>query len=183
MIATTMIETSMITTPRLILREWCDADLADLAAMNADPQVMRYFGKTMTVAESADMLDRLRGWSTDYGVTFWRVSRAADDGFLGMAGLKPLTVPWPVASDFEIGWRFAQPAWGHGYASEAAAAAMASGLQRWPRIIAMTVAANRPSWRVMERIGMARTPALDFDHPMLAVDHELRPHIVYTKTA
>lgn len=173
----------MIATQRLTLRGWTPADLDDLAALNADPLVMRYFTATRSREESAVQLGRLRGWEDTRGVTFWRVARADDDRFLGIAGLKPLTVPWPAADDWEIGWSFMPHAWGHGYATEAAAAALAIGLARAPRVIAMTIQANAPSWRVMERLGMIRAPELDFDHPEVPEGHPQRPHIVYAATA
>ncbi|QMW23817.1 GNAT family N-acetyltransferase [Sandaracinobacteroides saxicola] len=170
-----------IETERLVLRSWQDADLDDLVALNGDPEVMRFFGFTMSREASAIMRGRLQGWDDALGVTFWRVGLREDDRFLGIAGLKPLTVPWPEPHDVEIGWRFARHAWGQGHASEAAAAALAVGLARWPRVMAQTNFANRASWRVMERIGMTRAETLDFDHPNYAEGHPLRPHIVYVK--
>ncbi|HLP26171.1 MAG TPA: GNAT family N-acetyltransferase, partial [Acidobacteriota bacterium] len=44
-----------------------------------------------------------------------------------------------------------------------------------------TVLANERSWRVMERLGFARDPAEDFDHPRLPEGHPLRRHILYRK--
>ena len=43
----------------------------------------------------------------------------------------------------------------------------------------MTVPANARSRRVLERIGMTRDPADDFDHPRLAADDPLRRHLLY----
>ena len=43
---------SDLATSRLKLRQWRDADLAPFAALNADPEVMRYFPATMTQAQS-----------------------------------------------------------------------------------------------------------------------------------
>jgi hypothetical protein len=40
-------------------------------------------------------------------------------------------------------------------------------------------AANRRSWQVMERLGMTRDPADDFDHPRLSEGHPLRRHLLY----
>ena len=48
-----------------------------------------------------------------------------------------------------------------------------------PRIVSLTVPANVRSWRVMERIGMARRPDLDFGHPLFPEGHPLHRHVVY----
>jgi RimJ/RimL family protein N-acetyltransferase len=67
----------------------------------------------------------------------------------------------------EIGWRLARSAWGHGYATEAALASLAFGFQvlALPEILAVTTAGNLRSQAVMQRIGMTRDPAEDFDNP------------------
>jgi len=88
-------------------------------------------------------------------------------------------------SDFtpcvEVGWRLAVEAWGHGYATEAARAALAFGFESrgLEEILSWTVPANVRSRAVMERIGMTRDPADDFDHPNIAVGSPLRRHVLY----
>jgi RimJ/RimL family protein N-acetyltransferase len=84
----------------------------------------------------------------------------------------------------EIGWRLAHEHWGRGYATEAALAALDFGFQRLglAEIVSFTVPANRRSRGVMERIGMTRTPADDFDHPYLPDGHPLRRHVLYRAT-
>jgi RimJ/RimL family protein N-acetyltransferase len=80
----------------------------------------------------------------------------------------------------EIAWRLARPYWGRGYASEAARAALNHGFGELglEQIIAVTVPANQRSRRVMERLGMARDPAEDFDHPNVP-EGPLRRHVLY----
>ena len=43
----------------------------------------------------------------------------------------------------------------------------------------MTSRGNTRSQRVMEKVGMARDPADDFDHPNVPVDHPIRRHVLY----
>ncbi len=50
---------------------------------------------------------------------------------------------------------------------------------RLPEVVAFTTPPNRRSWGLMERLGMRRDPAEDFDHPLLAADHPMRRHILY----
>lgn len=171
----------MIETERLILRHWKKRDRAPFAAMNADAHVMRFFPSVLSADESNDNRERMERWDRDTGISFWPAIRKADGAFMGICGLKPLTVAWPEPTDIEIGWRFASAFWGQGYAREAAQACLALGLDRHPRVIAMTVPANSPSWGLMRRLGMVRAPDLDFDHPNVPDGHPLQRHIVHVK--
>lgn len=173
----------MMETERLILPEWRPEHRAPLVALNADPENMRYFERVLTAADTDRWLERAARWNAERGFTFWPVIRKSDGVLLGITGLKPLTVPWVNDTDIEIGWRFDKAFWGQGYARESAAAVLDHGLSIAPRVIAMTVEANAPSWGLMRRLGMRREPALDLEHPDLPVGHPLRPHIVYVKDA
>jgi RimJ/RimL family protein N-acetyltransferase len=80
----------------------------------------------------------------------------------------------------ETGWRLARDAWGHGYATEAARAAVDHGFDRLglTEILAIAVAGNERSFAVMRRLGMTPVPSLDFDDPH-APDARLRSCVVY----
>jgi hypothetical protein len=80
----------------------------------------------------------------------------------------PFALPFAPAVD--AAWRLARAYWGKGYAEEAARVAIEDGLGRLglAEIVAFTVPANRRSWQLMERLGMTRDPAEDFDHPRFA---------------
>lgn len=169
----------MIETARLILRPWRDDDRAPFAAMGADPEVMQHLGPIMDRAGSDAVVDRLIAMQTVLGHTFWAVERRDTGAFIGFCGLKmaPLGIAGLSGSP-EIGWRLARSAWGQGFASEAAQASLDWGWSKgFARIVSMTVPANTRSQAVMQRIGMQRRPDLDFDHPLLAADNPLRPHI------
>jgi RimJ/RimL family protein N-acetyltransferase len=172
--------TPKLTTERLLLRGFRDADREPLAAMNGDPEVMEHFPATLTRAESDALLDRIVArWASD-GHDLWAVERLADRAFLGFTGLARLA--WlPAADRPEIGWRFVRSAWGHGYATEAARAALRFGFEvvRVPEIVSVTTVGNVRSRAVMERIGMTRDPADDFLHPNIPPGHRLRPHVMY----
>lgn len=171
----------MIETDRLILRSWRDDELPILAGWHADPRVMLHFGRTRTLQDVAERLELMRDWERTRGFTFWAVERRSDGVVVGNCGLKPLTVPWPVPTDIEIGWMLAHDAWGQGYAAEAAAAALAEGRRLAPRVVAIIAPANRASVRVAEKIGMRRAPALDFDHPELPEGSPHRHHVVFAR--
>jgi RimJ/RimL family protein N-acetyltransferase len=149
--------------------------------MNADPEVMRHFPRPLEAPESDAMLESLTPpWERD-GIGGWIVERAEDGAFLGVTGFSRPSFDPPFLPDIEIGWRYARSSWGHGYATEAAEAALRFGFDtvRLDEIVSFTVPANERSWRVMERLGMHRDPADDFDHPRLPEGHHLRRHVLY----
>lgn len=84
----------------------------------------------------------------------------------------------------EVGWRLARSAWGHGYATEAARAALAFGFTTvgLEEIVSITSRSNAPSRAVMRRLGMTYDPGDDFDYPLLPEGHPLRPSVVYRLT-
>lgn len=172
----------ILATPRLVLAPWTEQDLAPFAALNADPEVMRYFPKTMSTEESDALVDRLRGMWTEHGYGFSAVRRREDDAFIGMVGIQKVLNPaYPFAPAVEVGWRLAKAYWRQGYASEAARAALAHGFDvlGLAEIVAFTATSNLPSQAVMASLGMTRDPSDDFQHPLLPEDHPLRLHVLY----
>jgi RimJ/RimL family protein N-acetyltransferase len=172
------------TTERLVLRDWCEDD-ADrfYAVMNHEP-VMRWLGGVQTPEEWRAAYDRIVGFTRDFGHTLWIVERKADGELLGFCGLKRVNAPGASCpGDFEIGWRLREDAWGQGYAKEAAIASLDLAFTRFaaPHVVALTVAGNRGSWGLMERLGMTRRPDLDYVDPRFGP--ELNPTIVYSIAA
>lgn len=172
----------LIETDRLILRNWTAADLAPFARMNADAKVMRHFPALMTEAQTHELMAQLKAHIDERGFGGFAVERRDTGVTIGMCGCKTISFPHSFPSDIEIGWRFDPAHWGHGFATEAAAAALRQAFQRTgvDQIMAFTVLANRASWRVMERLSMTRRADLDFDHPRVPESSPLCPHIVYS---
>jgi len=168
-------------TERLLLREWRDADRAPFAAMNADPRVMEHFPKPLTREESDAFVDRAADRWAAGGFWIWVVTRRADQSFLGSLGLAAPMFEAHFTPCVEVGWRLAVEAWGQGYATEAARAALRFGFEDLDlaEIVSFTVPANTRSRAVMERLGMTRDPADDFDHPRLPEGHPLRRHVLF----
>ena len=170
-----------IQTERLTLRSFTEADREPFAAMNADPEVMRHFPEPLDRAMSDALVDRiLDGWG-ERGLGLWAVERREDGAFLGFVGLSTPTFDAHFTPAVEIGWRLARDAWGHGYATEAARAGVAYGFETLglEEIVSFTTKDNVRSRGVMERLGMTRDPADDFDHPGLPAGHPLRRHVLY----
>lgn len=168
-------------TPRLLLRPWRDTDLPAYAALNADPEVRRWFPGTLTRAQSDDEAARLRNHIEAHGFGFWAVEVPGVAPFVGAVGLKHVHFVAPFTPAVEAGWRLAREHWGKGYAAEAARAALAHGFGPLGlvEIVAFAVPGNLASRRVMERIGMRHDPAGDFDHPALPEGHPFRRHVLY----
>lgn len=170
-----------ITTERLVLRRWREEDREPFAVLNADPEVMRYFPRPLTAEESDGFIERVEARFESLGIGSWAVERREDGRFLGFTGLSPATFEAAFTPAIEVGWRFARSAWGHGYATEAGRAALRFGfdVRHLERILSWTSVLNAPSIAVMERLGMHRDPADDFDHPLIAPGDPLRPHVLY----
>lgn len=166
-------------TARLVLRPWRDSDLAPWAAMNADPEVREHLGAPLTRAQSDASVARFRADFDRRGYGWWAVEVRATGEFIGFAGLDDVDEGMPFTG-VEIGWRLARPAWGHGYATEAALAVLAHGFGALglAEILAVTTAANLRSQAVMRRIGMTRDPAGDFDDPGRPAG-PLRPNVLH----
>jgi ribosomal-protein-alanine N-acetyltransferase len=171
----------ILTTARLRLRQWREEDLAPFAALNADPQVMEFFPKVLTRAESDVVAGRIRNHFARHGFGLWAVEAPGAADFVGFVGLAVPSFEAHFTPCVEIGWRLAREHWGHGYATEAATAALAFGFgdRALEEIVAFTVPANIPSRRVMGRLGMRRLPSDDFEHPAIADGHPLRSHVLY----
>lgn len=173
-----------LTTPRLRLRPWRDADLAEFARMNADPRVMEFFPKALTPEESDAMAGRIRARLETQGWGLWAVEIAGGAPFVGYVGLAAPLFAAPFMPCVEIGWRLAAEHWGRGYATEGARAALGFGFNQLglAEIVSFTTTANARSRRLMERLGLRHAPAEDFDHPNIPAGHPVRPHVLYRLT-
>ena len=160
-----MIDTPVIETGRLLLRNWRDGDAEPFIEHTNRPAVMRWLGGVKTAEELRQTIARLTAWQEERGFTLWAVERKQDGAMLGFCGLKIANdAGSPVEGEYEIAWRLREDVWGMGYAKEAATASLdfAFGTLRAERVVALTVEGNSPSWGLMKRLGMIRRPDLDY---------------------
>ncbi|MEJ7735166.1 MAG: GNAT family N-acetyltransferase [Polyangiaceae bacterium] len=168
-------------TERLLMRSLADTDLDEFVRMNADPRVMEHFPSCLTRAESEAAMVRWRRAAAEHGVELCAVEVPGVTRFAGVLGLAMPSFPAHFTPCVEVGWRLLAEHQGRGYATEGALAALHVGFERMglEEIVAMTIPRNRASWRVMEKLGMLRDPADDFEHPMVTPGSPIRPHILY----
>ncbi|HEX4061560.1 MAG TPA: GNAT family N-acetyltransferase [Streptosporangiaceae bacterium] len=170
-----------IHTPRLLMRRWRDGDREPYAAMNADPEVTRFFPNSLTREGSDAHIDKMEALFDRQGFGLWALEVAGTGDFIGFTGLNPMPDDVPGAGGMEVGWRLIQRAWHQGYATEAGAAAVnvafnGIGLDE---IWSMTAVLNEPSQAVMKRLGL--TLYTHFEHPRVPDGHPLQPHVAFRR--
>ncbi len=175
---------AVIRTERLLLRAWTADDREPFAQMNADPRVMEFFPAVLDRAGSDALADRAEAHIARHGWGLWALEVTAGEHRGRFAGFTGLAVPaWeaPFTPCVEIGWRLPAWAWGHGYASEAARAALRFAFTELalPEVVSFTAVPNARSQAVMRRIGMTRDPSGDFDHPGVPDGHPLERTVLY----
>lgn len=170
-----------IRTKRLILRNWEDRDRAFFHRINSDDIVMAFYDIRRGRAEADAMMDRLRADVAARGYGFCAAEHAETGETVGFIGISPVEIPpYLPAGTTEIGWRLAPEHWGKGYVAEAAGAWLdfAFDTLDLAEVVAFAVWNNVRSTRVMERLGMRRDAACDFDHPRV-VEPRLKRHVLY----
>ena len=168
-----------VRTDRLLLRRWRSADLEPFAHLTADAEVMRFFPAPLDREQSDDLAARADALFDVHGYGLWALERLDTGAFIGFTGLAPMPEGIPGAGGVEVGWRLAPSAWGLGFATEAATAALRFGFDTvgLAEVNSITAVVNIRSRRVMERLGMQ--PVEEFDHPRLAPDSPLCRHVRY----
>jgi RimJ/RimL family protein N-acetyltransferase len=154
-------------TDRLRLRPWAPHDADALYALFADPEVMRGLGRdAISAPEQARELieDGIRGWTTDGIGPFVIETAAPNRQLVGQAGLMIFETrgwtpsSWSAAGRYaqpELGWALLRAFWGHGYATEAAAAIRdwAHRCRSVDRLVSLISPDNDRSQRVARRLG------------------------------
>lgn len=148
----------IIETPRLVLREFVEADAADMFDLNNDPLVIRYTGDPPFASVEATKIF-IRQYTHYKTAGYGRWTTLLKDPqnrhpltYLGWCGLN-----YNVATDeTDLGFRFAQKYWNNGFATEAARACLDYGFDtlHLKKIIGRAMKENTASIHVLEKIGM-----------------------------
>ncbi|MEU7282502.1 GNAT family N-acetyltransferase [Streptomyces sp. NPDC045431] len=167
-----------ILTPRLLLRRFTGDDLAPMAEINADPEVMRWIGdgSVQDLEQTAESIERWEEEWDDEGFGLFAVELLGSGELIGFSGLSvPEFLP-ELRHEVEISWRIGRPFWGQGYASEAAHAVLEFALQDrgLDRVVAIAHISNTASQNVMRKLGMV--PERDTTDPRFGLP--LRVHAI-----
>lgn len=176
-----MTQISTLETPRLLLRPWRAADREPFARMNRDPRVMEFFPAPLNSEESNALIDRAEAHFALHGFGPFAAELRGTGEFIGFVGLSVPAFQAAFTPCVEIGWRLAAEHWGRGLATEGAREILDQAFTTLAlsELVSFTVPANLRSRRVMEKLGMTRNPADDFDHPKIPAGHSLRRHVLY----
>jgi RimJ/RimL family protein N-acetyltransferase len=170
-----------ITTPRLGLRNWQSADEEPFIEMCRDPEVMKYFPALSTPEETRTLIDRLTKHFNEHRFTYFAVDRLDTSEFIGFTGLLNQTWESEFTPCVDMGWRLKRAAWGKGYATEAAQAAMDAGFTTFglKEIFAFAAKGNTASEQVMQKLGMSFQG--NFVHPKVKNDPNIPYCFAYKK--
>lgn len=150
-------------TPRLILRPWSDADFSALAAIHADPDVMRYIGhgRPRGLEKVRESLARNIEGQNRCGYCMWAIVHKDDSQLAGSCGLRD----FPDGA-VETGWLLARKYWGQGLATEAARRAQQHAFETLGirRLCAIAHPPNLASRRIMEKLGMHYVKNMEYDN-------------------
>ncbi|MET9418134.1 GNAT family N-acetyltransferase [Streptomyces klenkii] len=147
-------------TPRLTLRRWHADDLDPMAAINADPEVMRWAGDG-SVHDRERTSAAIAAWEREWderGVGLFAVEVRQSRRLAGFAGLSvPSSLP-EILPAVALGWRLGRPFRGHGLATEAARAVLDFALRDrgLARVVGVHHAADDASAAVLRKLGMRR---------------------------
>ncbi len=165
-------------TERLILRSWRHDDLPLFAEMNRNPEVMRFFPAPLCYAESEAFYRRIQEEFESKGWGLYVVELKSCGRFIGYVGLHEIGFEADFTPGVEIGWRLDSAYHNQGYATEAAKAVLELAKKmEFRQIYSFTAKINKPSERVMQKIGMEKTG--EFGHPKLTADSPLLVHVLY----
>ena len=169
----------MIETNRLILREWKTTDKSPFVKMNQDPEVMKYFPGVLSIEEVDQLTDRIKSHFSKWGYGFFAVELKKNGEFIGFIGLGHPRFESSFTPCVEIGWRLSKASWNQGYATAGAKAVLYYAFTKLnlSELYSFTPLKNKPSYRVMEKIGMNRIG--EFEHPNVSADSPLRKHHIY----
>ena len=156
---------TIVTTERLSLRPLLPADAEDYAAMRFHPEVTKWLPPAPGKVQEGDFVTAAHATIERFAVS-WQERRYAPWGvfregrLIGHAGLNFIE----QFDGVEVLWALHPDAWGQGYATEAARAALAYGFEtlELDRIFAITLEENRASQSVMERIGLTYRKRVDY---------------------
>jgi RimJ/RimL family protein N-acetyltransferase len=141
-------------TPRLILRQFTEADAPLILGLNSDPEIVKYvYEPTLKTIEHAQkILNNIILPQYKNNLGRWAIQTKENLDLIGWCGLKYQ----PELDEIDLGYRLIQKAWGQGFATEAAQASLEYGFNELnlKLITGRAHIENLASIKVLEKIGM-----------------------------
>ncbi|KAA3615759.1 MAG: N-acetyltransferase [Calditrichaeota bacterium] len=164
---------------RLGFRYWKDSDLKPFADMTADAEIMKYYPKILTFAESGNLIEKIKQHFDINGFGLHAVDILESNKFIGYIGFMKPSFESFFTPCTEIGWRLSKEEWNNGFATEGAERCLEFGFKElgFSEIYSFTSTVNKASERVMQKIGMQKIG--EFDHPNLDNKSQLKRHVLY----
>lgn len=171
----------LFTSNRLGFRNWHQDDFTNLARINDDDEVMRYFPKKLTFEETEDFVMRMQRSYNENGFCYFAVEIIYTREFIGFIGLCEKSFRADFTPCVDIGWRLKKSSWDKGFATEGAQACLDFGWYSLsiPKIVAIAPVVNKNSIAVMKKIGMVKVKT--FEHPLLLDHTDLKKCVLYEK--
>lgn len=172
-----------ITTERLGLRNWVEADFAKQIEISGDAQVMRHFPAVATPEQTRSFLERMQTHFEEHGFCYFAADRLDTGEMIGFIGMMWQTWEGEFTPFFDIGWRLSPSAWGNGFATEGAKACLEAAFNRFglTEVYSTCPQVNIASESVMKKIGMKQISV--FNHSKLMDFPHLNPCLMYKITA
>jgi len=141
---------------------------------------MAFFPSVRSAGETMEQIQRISKHIAEYGYGFFALERKDNRRFIGFTGLSHPGFEAAFTPCVEIGWRLSMENWGQGFATEAGKACLEFGFDTLglDEIYSFTAVQNKPSEKVMQRIGMVKKGY--FDHPSIDNESELKNHVLYS---
>lgn len=170
----------LFTSERLGFRNWTDEDLAPMAAINADPEVMRYFPSLQDREQTKAFIKRMQELYADKGFCYFAVELLNSGEFIGFTGFAIPQFEAHFTPCIDMGWRLATAHHGNGYATEAATACLQYGFTKLglTEVVAICPAVNNASENVMKKAGMRFRE--HFNHTLLKDNDYLEKCCLYS---
>ncbi len=164
---------------RLGFRPWTMDDVAAMAVVSADPQVMEYFPSTQSREVTEGFVKRMITQYEEHGLCYFPAVLLATGEVIGFIGVCYQDWEADFLPAYDIGWRLRVDTWGRGLATEGARACLDYAFRQkgLEKILSMAVVQNAPSIRVMEKLGM--TFVKNFEHPKLVNEPEFKDCVLY----
>ncbi len=171
----------VLETEQLLLRTFQEDDVETMFAINQDKKVMRFFPSIPTKEETIAMIDRIIAHQERYGFSWYATEIKKTGEMIGCVGLLTATFEAHFTPAIEIGWRLSSEHWNKGYATEAAKAVLdyAFNERTLDEVVSFTSVLNKPSIRVMQKIGLHTHSEDDFDNPKVPAGSPLVKHVLY----